>query len=287
MTGSRERSIEDVLSRIRKIVEHPNDQVSELLQVAGLTHRNSLRDSNLSGADLSGLNLRAYDLTGTELVGTNLRGSDLRGTGLTKTDLDGAIIDDLTRIDGRSFDPFAHLKTVKETVRGKVSDADFFNAIQDLSLLEITVDQDIVLFAPTPYAADLVNRSHASLLAEGWRTAGAACRSLRATNTEISVSRVQRVVAAHFKIAPEARILGSMNPKEIYARHVAMYLCRELTRRTMEAIGQRFDGRSAGGASWAVRKIGRLRRQSPKLDRELTELAQVIQLEAVRAHVQA
>ncbi len=50
----------------------------------------NLRNSDLSGSDLSGSNLRNSDLSGSDLSGSNLRNSDLSGSNLSGSDLSGS-----------------------------------------------------------------------------------------------------------------------------------------------------------------------------------------------------
>jgi chromosomal replication initiator protein len=54
------------------------------------------------------------------------------------------------------------------------------------------------------------------------------------------------------------------------ARHVAMYLCRHMTRNSISEIGRRFGGRDHTTVLSAIRKIGRLYQDDPEL-RETVE----------------
>jgi chromosomal replication initiator protein len=54
------------------------------------------------------------------------------------------------------------------------------------------------------------------------------------------------------------------------ARHVAMYMCRHMTRNSMPEIGRRFGNRDHTTVLYAIRKIGRLYQDDPDL-RETVE----------------
>jgi chromosomal replication initiator protein len=59
-----------------------------------------------------------------------------------------------------------------------------------------------------------------------------------------------------------------------YPRHIAMYLCRELTEASLPQIGGRFGGRDHSTVLYAVNKIERLMQDGH--DRQLHDLVQVI-----------
>lgn len=85
--------------------------------------------------------------------------------------------------------------------------------------------------------------------------------------TMISVERIQQAVAEHFGLT-QADILSSRRTKDVVLpRHVAMYLARKLTLKSLPEIGRRFGGRDHSTILSAVRKIDR----RCKVDADLSE----------------
>jgi hypothetical protein len=89
---------------------------------------------------------------------------------------------------------------------------------------------------------------------------------------DLRCSLVRAAVCKFYKVRlseldAKRRIWAAVRP-----RHVAMYLCRTLTRRSMQEIGRRFGGRHHSTVLHAARKIELLRENDRKLDDELREL---------------
>jgi len=75
--------------------------------------------------------------------------------------------------------------------------------------------------------------------------------------TTISVERIQQAVAENFNVE-RADILSSRRTKDVVLpRHVAMYLARKLTLKSLPEIGRRFGGRDHSTLVNAIRKIER------------------------------
>jgi chromosomal replication initiator protein len=70
------------------------------------------------------------------------------------------------------------------------------------------------------------------------------------------VERITRAVAARHGTEPERIASGGRAPELVRARHIAIYLCRELTQLSLPQIGARFD-RDHSTVLHAVRKIER------------------------------
>lgn len=71
----------------------------------------------------------------------------------------------------------------------------------------------------------------------------------------ITVDRIQKKVAEHFELRVQD-LLGSRRPANIaWARQVAMYLTRELTRASYHDIGAAFGGRDHGTVMHACKKV--------------------------------
>jgi len=90
----------------------------------------------------------------------------------------------------------------------------------------------------------------------------------------ITIEAVQSEVARQFG-CHVSDLRGDRRSAEVaYPRHVAMYLCRELTEASLPQIGERFGGRDHSTVLYAVNKIERLMQDGH--DRQLHDLVQVI-----------
>jgi chromosomal replication initiator protein len=90
----------------------------------------------------------------------------------------------------------------------------------------------------------------------------------------ITIEAVQGEVARQFG-CHVSDLRGDKRSAEVaYPRHVAMYLCRELTEASLPQIGERFGGRDHSTVLYAVNKIERLMQDGH--DRQLHDLVQVI-----------
>lgn len=86
------------------------------------------------------------------------------------------------------------------------------------------------------------------------------------------IGQIQAAVAECFAI-PMRHLIGRRNDAEaVRARQAAMYLCRKLTRRSMVAIADRFDGRDHTTVIAALQAVEKRRRQDSEYDRVLGEL---------------
>lgn len=71
----------------------------------------------------------------------------------------------------------------------------------------------------------------------------------------ISTTHIQRQTAALFQLEQSLLSSPSRRRDVVYARQIAMYLCRELTARSLPAIGREFGGRDHTTVLHAHRKI--------------------------------
>ncbi|MEP2534300.1 chromosomal replication initiator protein DnaA [Shimia sp.] len=92
---------------------------------------------------------------------------------------------------------------------------------------------------------------------------------LRASERKISVEEIQRKVADHYNI----RLSDMIGPKRVRTfarpRQVAMYLCKQLTSRSLPEIGRRFGGRDHTTVMHGVRRIEELRSQDGQIAEDL------------------
>jgi chromosomal replication initiator protein len=86
----------------------------------------------------------------------------------------------------------------------------------------------------------------------------------------ITVEQVQAAVCEWFGLS-QADLRGDKRPQAIaYPRHIAMYLCRELTDQSLPKIGAKFGGRDHSTVMHGVRRIGDLIRE----DRDVFNVVQ-------------
>ena len=92
---------------------------------------------------------------------------------------------------------------------------------------------------------------------------------LRASERKITVEEIQRRVSEHYNI----RLSDMIGPKRLrsYARprQIAMYLCKQLTTRSLPEIGRRFGGRDHTTVMHGVRRIEELRQQDGQIAEDL------------------
>ncbi|GAA6180915.1 MULTISPECIES: chromosomal replication initiator protein DnaA [unclassified Shimia] len=100
---------------------------------------------------------------------------------------------------------------------------------------------------------------------------------LRASERKISVEEIQRKVAEHYNI----RLSDMIGPKRVRTfarpRQVAMYLCKQLTSRSLPEIGRRFGGRDHTTVMHGVRRIEELRSSDGQIAEDLEMLRRALE----------
>ena len=100
---------------------------------------------------------------------------------------------------------------------------------------------------------------------------------LRASERKISVEEIQRRVAEHYNI----RLSDMIGPKRVRTlarpRQVAMYLCKQLTSRSLPEIGRRFGGRDHTTVMHGVKRIEELRVQDGQIAEDLELLRRALE----------
>jgi len=89
--------------------------------------------------------------------------------------------------------------------------------------------------------------------------------------TEASVEDIQRVVCHHFKLRSTDLLSKDRHKSIAFARHVAMYLCKQRLKCSFPELGRAFGNRDHTTVISGVRKIEMLRTTDPE----------------VRAHIEA
>ncbi len=100
---------------------------------------------------------------------------------------------------------------------------------------------------------------------------------LRVSERKISIEEIQRRVSEHYNI----RLSDMIGPKRLrsYARprQVAMYLCKQLTSRSLPEIGRRFGGRDHTTVMHGVRRIEELKQQDGQIAEDLELLRRALE----------
>ncbi|GHF61717.1 chromosomal replication initiator protein DnaA [Seohaeicola zhoushanensis] len=95
---------------------------------------------------------------------------------------------------------------------------------------------------------------------------------LRASERKVTVEEIQRKVSEYYTI----RLSDMIGPKRLrsYARprQVAMYLCKQLTTRSLPEIGRRFGGRDHTTVMHGVRRIEELKESDSQMAEDIENL---------------
>ncbi|MDF1668168.1 MAG: chromosomal replication initiator protein DnaA [Roseovarius sp.] len=100
---------------------------------------------------------------------------------------------------------------------------------------------------------------------------------LRASERKISIEEIQRRVAEHYNI----RLSEMIGPKRLRnfarPRQVAMFLCKQMTSRSLPEIGRRFGGRDHTTVMHGVKRIEELRNQDVQIAEDLEILRRTLE----------
>ncbi len=103
-----------------------------------------------------------------------------------------------------------------------------------------------------------------------------AATTISDTRPDISLSseNIQRAVAAAYGLKPRDLLGPSRTRSVALARHVAIYLARQLTDLPIQEIGGHFGGRDHSTINYAINKIDRLLKKDEPLARDIHRLRQ-------------
>jgi chromosomal replication initiator protein len=99
-------------------------------------------------------------------------------------------------------------------------------------------------------------------------------------STQITAATIMGQTAAYFGLSIEDLCGSSRSRVLVSARHIAMYLCRELTDLSLPKIGQQFGGRDHTTVINADRKIRALMAERRSIYNQVTELTNRIKQQA-------
>ncbi|MDR2166857.1 MAG: chromosomal replication initiator protein DnaA [Clostridiales bacterium] len=95
---------------------------------------------------------------------------------------------------------------------------------------------------------------------------------------EVDVAYIQEVVSGYYGISTEEMLGRRRTADIIYARHVAMYLCRMIIDQPLKAIGKEFGGKDHTTIIHAVDKITANIEKNKNLKKEIGELERKIKV---------
>lgn len=91
--------------------------------------------------------------------------------------------------------------------------------------------------------------------------------------TELTIDSVQRMTAQRFGVSVEDLVSSARRKELITPRHVAMYLCRELTAFPLAAIGKAFGGRDHATIVHACGRVKKLLESDESFKQTVDQLA--------------
>ncbi len=100
---------------------------------------------------------------------------------------------------------------------------------------------------------------------------------LDSSSRVVNIDKIQKLVCHTYKIKPAQLKSKNNSPKVSFPRQVAMYLAKELTDSSLPEIGKKFGGKHHTTVLHSVRKIERMRQDSPEFDKEINSLIGFIQ----------
>jgi chromosomal replication initiator protein len=92
------------------------------------------------------------------------------------------------------------------------------------------------------------------------------------TSHVVSIEKIQKAVAHHYKIKISQLKSKNNSPKIAFPRQVAMYLAKKLTNASLPEIGRKFGGKHHTTVLHSLRKIERLFEEDSDFHREINNL---------------
>ena len=90
----------------------------------------------------------------------------------------------------------------------------------------------------------------------------------------ITIQKIQKAVAANFKISV-AELISKSNAQQISGpRQIAMYLCKQLTKHSYPAIGRAFGGKHHTTVMHSYAKVDSLRRRDSEMQKLVNDLSE-------------
>ena len=100
---------------------------------------------------------------------------------------------------------------------------------------------------------------------------------LRANDRRVSIDEIQKKVAEHYTIKLADMHSARRSRTVARPRQVAMYLCKQLTTRSLPEIGRKFGGRDHTTVIHAVKKVEELRSIDSSFDEDIELLRRMLE----------
>ncbi len=100
---------------------------------------------------------------------------------------------------------------------------------------------------------------------------------IRANDRKVTIDEIQRTVAEYYNLRLSEMLSQRRSRMIARPRQTAMYLCKQLTSRSLPEIGRRFGGRDHTTVMHAVRKIDDLCKSDSQLDEDITRLTRLLE----------
>jgi chromosomal replication initiator protein len=91
-----------------------------------------------------------------------------------------------------------------------------------------------------------------------------------------SVEDIQKAVCSHFRLSNSELLSKDRHKSVAFARHVAMYLCRQRLGCSFPELGRAFGGRDHTTVMSAVRRVEQLRQKDPQVNAHLEAIEQYL-----------
>ena len=102
-----------------------------------------------------------------------------------------------------------------------------------------------------------------------------------------SIAAIQRGVAGHYGVRLLDLHSARRDQRVIWPRHVAMFLCRELTAHSLPAIGRQFGRRDHTSIMYALRRVAQRMAREPEEAEAIRALARKLAARAAPRRVEA
>lgn len=100
---------------------------------------------------------------------------------------------------------------------------------------------------------------------------------IRANDRKVTIDEIQRTVAEYYNLRLSEMLSQRRSRMIARPRQMAMFLCKQLTSRSLPEIGRRFGGRDHTTVMHAVRKIEDLCKSDSQLDEDITRLTRLLE----------
>ncbi|HUG62920.1 MAG TPA: chromosomal replication initiator protein DnaA, partial [Methylomirabilota bacterium] len=101
---------------------------------------------------------------------------------------------------------------------------------------------------------------------------------VRATDSRrIKIEEIQRIVAKHYNVSKQDLLSSRRTRSIVWPRHIAMYMSKSLTPRSLPEIGRRFGGRDHTTVLHAVRRVEECLKSDQNLAQEIEALKRMLE----------